>query len=111
MRQRMGERLGTVYGKVIKMTTEPGCYGDGALGHQHTREACANYDRKAIPESPYATTWSRDGSTAHLWDCIRQQWLSVSYQSDIPSDVWPTLKDSERYHLQRLPEQREEDEY
>jgi hypothetical protein len=24
------------------MSYEPGCYGDGAFGHQHTRERCAD---------------------------------------------------------------------
>ena len=66
------------------------------------------YDRKATPESPYAMSWNRDGTTAQLWDCFRQQWLSASYQSDVPSDVWPTLKDSERAALELLPEQRED---
>lgn len=33
---------------------DAGCYGDGALGHQHTREACANTVEAHVDPSPEA---------------------------------------------------------
>ncbi len=40
---------------------QAGCHGDGSLGHQHTREACAARLREFVPESP-----ERDALIAEL---------------------------------------------
>lgn len=59
---------------------ELGCYGDGAFGHQHTREACAavlqtyaqdNFTSRGRKVPPIYTN-SRTGAVYTVKDCLRE---------------------------------------
>lgn len=58
----------------MNKTFEPGCYGDGELGHQHTRDRCADLLKSIITEN-----------TKHVGEALE---LIAALRADVSDDGW-----------------------